>query len=184
MHCRLYGYDADNLEACLEEQNWEIVVDGDVTTRRPKNFIRKPLCGTGGLKEALTSAGTFKDQKWRNWDPYYQSSANFLEAQYDFTISTPISKILALTAGGPFVGSAFENEQELLKFMRPLHDPITGGFDFVFAVGMLRDEVIGKIVYERSDEEEEQYWRGLNIIGCLNPEACDYALMASPSKRG
>ena len=86
-----------------------------------------------------------------------------------------------MTAGGPFVGTAFENEQELLSFMRPLHDPIEGAFDFIFPVGMLINETIGNITYTRTDAEEEQYWRGLNIIGCLTPESCDYALMASPS---
>jgi hypothetical protein len=96
-------------------------------------------------------------------------------------IRTPIAKILALTAGGIFVGSSFENEEELLSFMRPIHDPIEDGFDFVFPVGMATGEQIGQNDFSRTEEEDIQFWRGMNIIGCLNPEACDYTLMASPS---
>ena len=65
--------------------------------------------------------------------------------------------------------------------MRPIHDPINDGFDFVFPVGMATGERFGEIEFERTKEEDNQFWRGMNIIGCLNPEACDYTLMASPS---
>ena len=65
--------------------------------------------------------------------------------------------------------------------MRPIHDPINDGFDFVFPVGMATGEQIGRIDFSRTEAEDTQFWRGMNIIGCLNPEACDYTLMASPS---
>ncbi|CAG5077637.1 Oidioi.mRNA.OKI2018_I69.PAR.g8774.t1.cds [Oikopleura dioica] len=155
LQCKLYGHEAypcgDNMD--------EI------------EFLRKPLCGTGGLKEAIIQSASYEHQSWRKWDPYHP----------DVKIRTPIAKILALTAGDVFVGKSFENEAELLNFMRPIHDPINDGFDFVFPVGMATGERFGEIEFERTKEEDNQFWRGMNIIGCLNPEACDYTLMASPS---
>lgn len=156
LHCKLYGHEGF---PCGDENMEDI------------EFKRKPLCGTGGLKNAIIESASYEHQNWRKWDPYHP----------DFQIRTPIAKILALTVGDVFVGSNFENEEELLNFMRPIHDPINDGFDFVFPVGMATGEQIGRIDFSRTEAEDTQFWRGMNIIGCLNPEACDYTLMASPS---
>jgi len=155
LHCKLYGHDGF---PCGENMD-------DI------EFKRRPICGSGGLKNAMIESASYEHQSWRKWDPYHP----------DVKIRTPIAKILALTAGGIFVGSSFENEEELLSFMRPIHDPIEDGFDFVFPVGMATGEQIGQNDFSRTEEEDIQFWRGMNIIGCLNPEACDYTLMASPS---
>ena len=65
LYCRLYGYEAgeDAFEKCKQDWEYPENVGSPPKLGRPKTFIRKPLCGTGGLKDALTSAGTFKDQK-------------------------------------------------------------------------------------------------------------------------
>lgn len=131
-------------------------------------FVRKALCGQTGVYQAM------------KWAAGYDIFADFDTADYQWrkwvdgdTSKTPVTRMMVVTAADQIYSEAIDQEL-LMNDLRLLHDPHQRGFDTIYTVGMPKAEG------ERDTEAEVQYWRDLNQIGCLNPEACDNTIMYDP----
>jgi len=153
--------DVDDIKCRL--YGYEGVADCDMDV-----FNRQALCGETGVYQAM------------KWAAGYDIFQDFDSAEYQWrqwadgdTSQIPVTRMMTVTIADQFHSDALD-ESALLADLELLHDPHRRGFDTIYTIGMPKSED------DRSPSDEIQYWRDLNQIGCLNPEACDRTIMYDP----
>lgn len=129
-------------------------------------FIRKALCGQTGVYQAM------------KWAAGYDIFANFDDASFQWrqwvdgdTAQIPVTRMMVVTIADSFHSEGID-QRALMADIELLHDPHQRGFDTIYTIGLANSD--------REPDAEIQYWRNLNQIGCLNPEACDRTIMYDP----